>query len=90
MSEQPRTLHFDPNILSAPLYVAGTRIDTLEEQYGAGDPVKLSSNENPLGPSPKAVTAIKEALPRLARYPPVDPLELRQALAVGEVLGRPG
>lgn len=81
MSEQARTLHFDPNILSAPLYVAGTRIDTLNEQYGAGDPVKLSSNENPLGPSPKAVAAIQEALPRLARYPPVDPLQLRQALA---------
>jgi histidinol-phosphate aminotransferase len=81
MNEETRTLLFDPNVLSAPLYVAGTRIDTLKEQYGAGDPVKLSSNENPLGPSPKAVAAIQEALPRLARYPPVDPLHLRQALA---------
>jgi histidinol-phosphate aminotransferase len=83
MSEQARALRLDPNILSAPLYTAGTRIETVQEQYGLRDLVKLASNENPLGPSPKAMAAIQEALPGLARYPPVDPFPLRQALAAG-------
>lgn len=46
-----------------------------------GDMVKLSSNENPLGPSPRAVAAIQAALEKLHRYPDTGSVELRQALA---------
>lgn len=43
--------------------------------------VKLSSNENPLGPSPKAVEAIKEALAGIHRYPDGASTTLRGSLA---------
>ncbi|OYV89597.1 MAG: histidinol-phosphate transaminase, partial [Acidobacteria bacterium 21-70-11] len=45
------------------------------------DIVKLASNENPLGPSPKAVAAVKAALPTLHRYPDGSGYALRKALA---------
>src|SRR5690606_31911591 len=42
---------------------------------------KLSSNENPLGPSPKAVAAIKACLDRIDSYPDQTDIRLREALA---------
>ncbi len=45
------------------------------------DLVKLSSNENPLGPSPLALAALAQALPQVYRYPDANSLGLRQALA---------
>jgi histidinol-phosphate aminotransferase len=45
------------------------------------DLVKLSSNENPLGPSPKAVAAIMDAAAGVHRYPDSGAAALRQALA---------
>ena len=50
-------------------YVPGKPIEALEREYGIVDSIKLASNENPLGPSPKAVEAIKHALGKLNRYP---------------------
>ena len=47
----------------------------------AADLVKLSSNENPLGPSPLAVAAIQAAAAGVHRYPDSGSLALRQALA---------
>ncbi len=82
MKDQDNGLRLDANVLSSPLYVAGTHIETVKEQYGLKDVVKLASNENPLGPSPKAVAAIRKTLSNLSRYPPGDALELRQRLAV--------
>lgn len=43
--------------------------------------VKLSSNENPLGPSPQALAAIQAALADINRYPDAGSVALRQALA---------
>ena len=43
--------------------------------------VKLSSNENPLGPSPKALAAIQAAAAQVHRYPDAGSLALRQGLA---------
>ena len=43
--------------------------------------VKLSSNENPLGPSPQAIAAMQAALPSVYRYPDAGAVELRHALA---------
>jgi histidinol-phosphate aminotransferase len=43
--------------------------------------IKLSSNESPLGASPKAIAAYKEAADNLANYPDASSLDLRQALA---------
>jgi len=57
------------NILSLKPYKPGKTIEELEREYGIKDSIKLASNENPLGPSPKAVAAMKAALGNLHRYP---------------------
>jgi len=44
--------------------------------------VKLSSNENPLGPSPRALAALQTAITGVHRYPDAGSLALRQALAI--------
>ena len=50
-------------------YVPGKPLEALEREYGISDSVKLASNENPLGPSPKALAAIRNSLAALHRYP---------------------
>lgn len=50
-------------------YVPGKPLDALEREYGISDSVKLASNENPLGASPKALAAIRQSLSALHRYP---------------------
>jgi histidinol-phosphate aminotransferase len=50
-------------------YKPGKPIDELAREYGIQHAIKLASNENPLGPSPKAVQAIGFALSNLHRYP---------------------
>ncbi len=62
-------------------YRAGKPIEELAREKNLTRIVKLASNENPLGPSPKATEAIKAALPQLHRY--TDPLshDLVRAIA---------
>jgi histidinol-phosphate aminotransferase len=50
-------------------YVPGKPLEEVAREYGITDAVKLASNENPLGPSPRAAAAIRDALSRLHRYP---------------------
>ena len=50
-------------------YVPGKPLEELEREYGISDSIKLASNENPLGPSPKALAAIRNRLATLHRYP---------------------
>jgi histidinol-phosphate aminotransferase len=50
-------------------YQPGKPLEELAREYGIRDAVKLASNENPLGPSPKAIAAIRESLAQLHRYP---------------------
>ena len=50
-------------------YVPGKPIEEVQREYGLTDVIKLASNENPLGPSPKVVAALHEALPGLNFYP---------------------
>lgn len=61
-------------------YVPGTPIEKVQRDYGLEDVLKLASNENPLGPSPEAVEAIRRALPKLNRYPDGESYYLRRAL----------
>jgi histidinol-phosphate aminotransferase len=56
-------------ILDIAPYVPGKPIDELEREYGIKGSIKLASNENPLGPSPKAVEAIGRQIAKLNRYP---------------------
>ena len=63
-------------------YVPGKPVEELERELGIQDSVKLASNENPLGPSPKALAALdRECLETLNRYPDGGCFYLRQALS---------
>jgi len=62
-------------------YVPGKPIEEVQREYGLDDVVKLASNENPLGPSPRALAAIEQALPRLNLYPDSQSYNLRRAIA---------
>jgi histidinol-phosphate aminotransferase len=62
-------------------YPPGKPIEELEREYGIFGSIKLASNENPLGPSPKAVAAISAALGELHRYPDGNCFYLKAAVA---------
>ncbi|KAA1173792.1 histidinol-phosphate transaminase [Marinobacter salinexigens] len=64
-------------------YQPGKPIDELARELGLNpaDIVKLASNENPLGPSEKALAAAREALSELCLYPDGNGFDLKQALA---------
>ncbi|MCB1744719.1 MAG: histidinol-phosphate transaminase [Gammaproteobacteria bacterium] len=62
-------------------YEPGKPMEELERELGIRDVVKLASNENPLGPSPRALQAIQAHLPELARYPDGNGYVLKQALS---------
>jgi histidinol-phosphate aminotransferase len=62
-------LKVSENIRSLVPYPPGKPIEELEREYGITGSIKLASNENALGPSPKAMTAIGAALGKLHRYP---------------------
>jgi histidinol-phosphate aminotransferase len=62
-------------------YEPGKPIEEVEREYGIEGSIKLASNENPLGPSPKAVKAIAERLGEIHLYPDGDSFYLKRALA---------
>lgn len=62
-------------------YQPGKPIEELERELGLKDIIKLASNENPLGPSPKALKAIEKAAKDLHLYPDASHFRLREALA---------
>lgn len=62
-------------------YVPGKPIEEVQREYGLTDVIKLASNENPIGTSPKAIAAIQRALANLNLYPDGQSYYLRQALA---------
>ncbi len=69
------------HIRSIPLYVPGKPIEELERERGIRNSVKLASNENPLGPSPKALRALQRTLAGVHRYPDSGGYELVRKLA---------
>lgn len=62
-------------------YVPGKPIEEVQKEYGLTHVVKLASNENQLGPSPKAVEAVKNELKNLNVYPDAGAMKLRYELA---------
>ncbi|MHB2026738.1 MAG: histidinol-phosphate transaminase [Elusimicrobiota bacterium] len=62
-------------------YIPGKSIASVEREFGIKRVVKIASNENPLGPSPKAVKAFMEAAKDLAIYPEGSSPDLRRAIA---------
>jgi histidinol-phosphate aminotransferase len=67
-------------ILSLKPYVPGKPLEELEREYGIKNAVKLASNENPLGPSPRAADAIHAAVDKLNRYPDGGGYELHHCI----------
>jgi histidinol-phosphate aminotransferase len=63
------------------VYQPGKPIEELERELGISGAIKVASNENPLGPSPKALAAIPAALPSLHLYPDAGGFALRRKLA---------
>jgi len=70
-----------PHLLALTAYEPGKPEDELKRELGIRDIVKLASNENPYGPSPRALEAATSAALQLHRYPDPRGHELRHALA---------
>ena len=66
-----------PGVQGLHPYEAGKPVEELERELGIGNIIKLASNENPLGPSAKALAAAREALADGARH-----LESRFSISV--------
>ncbi|HEV2212946.1 MAG TPA: histidinol-phosphate transaminase [Gammaproteobacteria bacterium] len=78
---------FDPLAFAAPgipglrPYEPGKPITELERELGITGIIKLASNENPLGTSPKALAAMRQALDETALYPDGNAYSLKRAIA---------
>lgn len=69
------------NILDIKSYEPGKPIEELERELGISGVVKMASNENPLGPSKKAIRAMKKAIRTVNRYPDGNCYYLKAALS---------
>ncbi len=85
-------LHVPDNIAAITPYPPGKTQAELEREYGISGSIKLASNENAWGPSPKVVRALRSALTNIHRYPDSSSHELIFGLAqklgvdVGEIV----
>lgn len=68
-------------ILKITPYIPGKSIEEAKEEVKAKRWIKIASNENLLGPSPKALKAIMKELPNIHLYPEASCAELRNAIA---------
>jgi histidinol-phosphate aminotransferase len=75
------SLKVHQDIVSLSPYVPGKPIEELQRELGLSRVIKLASNENPLGPSPKALAVLADAAKTLHRYPDGGAFRLRTALA---------
>ncbi len=62
-------------------YEAGPPLEAVQTRLGLAEFTRLSANENPLGPSPRAIEAIRAEAPRAHLYPDGGGTALREALA---------
>jgi len=70
-----------PSIESLLPYEGGKPVEELARELGITDAIKLASNENPLGPSPKALVAARAILNDVHRYPDAAAFTLRERIA---------
>jgi histidinol-phosphate aminotransferase len=77
------SLAFNPTLESLPVYQPGRPIEEVARELGLAPAgiIKLASNENPLGPSPMAVAAMRRILPHLHLYPDGNAFYLKERLA---------
>ena len=76
------------HVASLSPYVPGKPIEEVEREYGISGVAKLASNENVLGPSPKAIAAARDAVERVNLYPDGSAFLLRNAIAARYGVGR--
>jgi histidinol-phosphate aminotransferase len=76
-------LPLNPSLSNLPVYQPGRPIEEVARELGlaAEGIIKLASNENPLGPSPLGVAAMRQALRRTNLYPDGNAFHLKQKLA---------
>jgi histidinol-phosphate aminotransferase len=76
-----QSLHRPAHLAGLDRYEPGKPIEEVQRELGLREVVKLASNENPLGPSPRAIAAVADTLATLHRYPDGPARALRSALA---------
>ena len=69
------------SVLAVNPYVPGKPIEETKRQLGLKQVIKLASNENSWGASPKAISAIKKSLTGINRYPDAQGFYLKKRLA---------
>ncbi len=76
-------VEFNPCLATLPVYQPGRPIEEVARELGLepGSIIKLASNENPLGPSRRAVAAMRNALGKAHLYPDGSAFHLKQKLA---------
>ena len=76
-------MKLNPQLDQLPVYHGGRPLDEVARELGlpAADLIKLASNENPLGPSPKAIAAMRDKAAEAHLYPDGNVFYLRQRLA---------
>ena len=82
--------HIPRHVRTLDAYQPGKPVEELERELGITGAIKVASNENPLGPSPKALAVLPAALAQLHLYPDAGGFALRRAIAakLGLALGQ--
>ncbi len=62
-------------------YIPGKPIEEVERELGIKDVIKMASNENPFGPSPRAVEAMRASLQKISMYPDGNCFYLKDMIA---------
>src|SRR5579859_4881486 len=77
----PFNVSLRPHLQGLKPYVPGKPIEELERELGIQNAIKVASNENPLGASPKVKKALEKVLDKIHRYPDGGAYSLSKALA---------
>jgi len=64
-----------------PVYIPGKQVEEVTKEFKLKEVIKLASNENPFGPSPKAIEAMIKDLNTVSVYPDQHHTLLREALS---------
>ncbi len=70
-----------PNIVNLPVYQPGKPVEDVKRELGLSEVIKLASNENPFGASPKVKEAIARELANISIYPDGAAVDLTSAVA---------
>lgn len=73
---------FRNEVASIKPYIPGKPVEDLKKELGLEDIIKLASNENPLGPSPKAMEYIQNEIAHINIYPDANSTKLKEKLAL--------